>query len=132
LHATYNCKYCTYYLRDVLFIAHHIHHIHIHHIQLLNKIFKCSLVLAIFITFVLTLYLCWPHIFNSPFFINGTRSSLLLPLMTEYFVNEEDYFYLILIHTNLAFIIGIITMLATGTMFIVYQQHACGMFRIAR
>jgi len=23
-------------------------------------------------------------------------------------------------------------MLATGTMFIVYQQHACGMFRIAR
>jgi len=89
-------------------------------------------VLAIFITFVLTLYLCWPHIFNSPFSINGTRSCLSLPLMTEYFVNQEDYFYLILIHTNLAFIIGIITMLATGTMFIVYQQHACGMFRIAR
>jgi len=39
LHATYNCKNCTYYLRGVLFIAHYIY-IHIHHIHLLSKIFN--------------------------------------------------------------------------------------------
>jgi len=52
--------------------------------------------------------------------------------MTEYFVDQEKYFYLILFHANVAFVIGATTMLATGTMLIVYQQHACGMFRIAR
>jgi len=52
--------------------------------------------------------------------------------MTEYFVDQEKYFYLILFHANVAFVIGATTMLATGTMLIVYQQHACGMFQIAR
>ncbi|XP_071560219.1 uncharacterized protein [Temnothorax nylanderi] len=89
--------------------------------------------LYLFVTTVLslTLYLFCPYIFNILFSKNGTRSRPSLPLMTEYFVDQEKYFYLILFHTYMAFVIGSIAMLAIGTMFIVYQQHACGMFRIA-
>ncbi|XP_071637592.1 uncharacterized protein [Temnothorax longispinosus] len=90
--------------------------------------------LYLFVTTVLSLslYLFCPYIFNILFSKNGTRSRPSLPLMTEYFVDQEKYFYLILFHTYMAFVIGSIAMLAIGTMFIVYQQHACGMFRIAR
>jgi len=52
--------------------------------------------------------------------------------VTEYFVDQERYFYLIILHANAAFAIGGIAMLSTGTLLIVYVQHACGMFRIVR
>lgn len=73
----------------------------------------------------------WPRIFYIFLSINDTRPRLS-PLVTEYFVDHKRYFYSIIFHANAAFFIGIIVMLATGTMFIVYVQHACGMFRIAR
>lgn len=53
-------------------------------------------------------------------------------IMTEYFVDQEKYFYLILLHINAVFFIGITIMLAIGTMFITYLQCTCGMFKIAR
>jgi hypothetical protein len=52
--------------------------------------------------------------------------------MTEYFVDQEKYFYLSLLHITVAYGIGILAALATGAMLIAYLQHACGMFRIAR
>ncbi|XP_071637631.1 uncharacterized protein [Temnothorax longispinosus] len=90
------------------------------------------LLLVVTMVLSLTLYLFWPHIFNILFFTNETRSRLSLPYMTEYFVDQEKYLYLILFHANAAFAIGAVAMLATGTMLVFYQQHACGMFRIAR
>ncbi|XP_018361719.1 PREDICTED: odorant receptor 4-like [Trachymyrmex cornetzi] len=51
--------------------------------------------------------------------------------MTEYFVDQEKYFYLILLHINVATCIGAIAYIATGTMLIGYLKHACGMFKIA-
>ncbi|XP_039311498.1 uncharacterized protein LOC105198337 isoform X2 [Solenopsis invicta] len=51
--------------------------------------------------------------------------------MTEYFIDQEKHFYLILCHANAATGIGTTVILGTGTMFIFYQQHACGMFQIA-
>ncbi|XP_071637641.1 uncharacterized protein [Temnothorax longispinosus] len=89
------------------------------------------LLLVVTMVLSLTLYLFWPHIFNILFFTNETRSRLSLPYMTEYFVDQEKYLYLILFHANAAFAIGAVAMLATGTMLVFYQQHACGMFRIA-
>nr|XP_012228368.1 PREDICTED: uncharacterized protein LOC105675663 [Linepithema humile] len=50
---------------------------------------------------------------------------------TEYFVDEEKYFFLILLHMNATLCTGMIGMLAIGTMLIAYLQHTCGMFRIA-
>ncbi|KAL6260657.1 hypothetical protein P5V15_008176 [Pogonomyrmex californicus] len=89
------------------------------------------LILSMSLTSVFTLYPFWPFMFDILFPINETRPHLGLLLVTEYFIDQEKYYYLILIHINAATFIGIITMLATGTILIVYQQHACGMFRIA-
>ncbi|XP_070522371.1 odorant receptor 30a-like [Cardiocondyla obscurior] len=50
---------------------------------------------------------------------------------SEYFVDKEKYFYLIFLHINMIIVIGFTTILATGSMLIVYLQHACGMFKIA-
>jgi len=52
--------------------------------------------------------------------------------MTKYFVNQEKYFYLILLHMYAVLCIGITIMLGIGTMVITYIEHICGMFRIAR
>ncbi|XP_011705132.1 PREDICTED: uncharacterized protein LOC105460384 [Wasmannia auropunctata] len=48
--------------------------------------------------------------------------------MTEYFGGQEKYFYLLL---YAAYCIGMVIMVAIGTMLITYLQHTCGMFKIA-
>ncbi|XP_028048543.1 uncharacterized protein LOC105834282 [Monomorium pharaonis] len=80
---------------------------------------------------ILILYLYWPYIFHTLFSTNKTRLYSSLPFMIEYFVDQKKYLYLILLHASAAFIIGGITLLATGTMLIVYLQYVCGMFQIA-
>jgi len=62
--------------------------------------------------------------------INESRSRRL-PIVTEYFIDQEKFFYLILLHINAAFFIGILSLIAMGALMIVYVQHTCGMFRIA-
>ncbi|XP_071634513.1 uncharacterized protein [Temnothorax longispinosus] len=52
-------------------------------------------------------------------------------LATEYFIDQEKYFYLIMLHVLAAINIGAVSMMATGTIFIAYLQHICGMFGIA-
>ncbi|XP_011860659.1 PREDICTED: uncharacterized protein LOC105557885 isoform X2 [Vollenhovia emeryi] len=89
------------------------------------------LMLLVSVLFLITFCLFWPHIFNLLFFLNETRSCSSLPVITEYFIDQEKYVYFILFHTYAAYIIGAITMLATGTLLIVCLQHACGLFHIA-
>ncbi|XP_071560361.1 uncharacterized protein [Temnothorax nylanderi] len=84
---------------------------------------------VIFIAIILILYPIWSRVFYTLLSINETHARISPLLVTEYFVDKR-YFYLIFFHTNAAFFIGLIAMLATGTMFIVYSQHACGMFQI--
>jgi len=75
----------------------------------------------------------WPDIFHSILSINKSRSQRLQILFTtEYFIDEEKYFYLLLLYQNLTFCIGLFGVLATGSMLIAYLQHACGMFQLAR
>jgi hypothetical protein len=52
--------------------------------------------------------------------------------MMEYFTDREKNFYLNLVHVNLTFLIGATTVVAVVTMQVVYAQHICGMFRIAK
>ncbi|XP_077280089.1 uncharacterized protein LOC143907288 isoform X1 [Temnothorax americanus] len=84
---------------------------------------------GIFIVIILILYPIWSRVFYTLLSINETHARISPLLVTEYFVDKR-YFYLIFFHTNAAFFIGAIAILATGTMFIVYSQHACGMFQI--
>jgi len=104
-----------------------------HRTQLWEKIlFWCFSALTIFLGFALILYLIWPHIFNILFSANDTQSRSSLPFVTEYFIDQEKYLYWILLHANVALLIGAAVILATGTILLFYQQHACGMFRIAK
>ncbi|XP_025074830.1 uncharacterized protein LOC112552827, partial [Pogonomyrmex barbatus] len=52
-------------------------------------------------------------------------------VMTEYFIDQEKYSYLILLHVNIVVCIGAATVTATGTMLRGCLIHACGMFKIA-
>ncbi|KYM80067.1 hypothetical protein ALC53_09489, partial [Atta colombica] len=73
-----------------------------------------------------------PHIIDTMFSVNESQLQPSLKIVTEYFIDQEKYFYLIILHANVALFIGSLTMLATGTMLLTYMQHVCGMLKIAR
>ncbi|KAL6424995.1 hypothetical protein ACFW04_009364 [Cataglyphis niger] len=81
--------------------------------------------------FILYFVPLWSRILDIVLPMNESRSRSTLLLMTEYFVDQEKYFYLIFLHTNAAICIGGTTIIGTGTMLIAYLKHACGMFTIA-
>ncbi|XP_018361485.1 PREDICTED: uncharacterized protein LOC108760183 [Trachymyrmex cornetzi] len=51
--------------------------------------------------------------------------------MTEYLVDQEKYFYWILLYMYTVLCIGSIITLGIGTMLITYIEHICGIFKIA-
>ncbi|XP_012056629.1 PREDICTED: uncharacterized protein LOC105619720 [Atta cephalotes] len=51
--------------------------------------------------------------------------------MMEYFIDQEKYFYLILLHFYAIICVGGIAVLAIGTLFLTYLQYICGIFKIA-
>ncbi|XP_025270184.1 uncharacterized protein LOC109610554 [Camponotus floridanus] len=59
---------------------------------------------------------------------NAKRFTIVLTM--EYFVDQEKYFYLMLIHIIVSLCIGTIVMIAVGTMLLVCFQYTCGLFRI--
>ncbi|XP_025155335.1 odorant receptor 67b-like [Harpegnathos saltator] len=73
----------------------------------------------------------WPYIYNVLPFMNGSRSCCTLPIVTEYFIDQEKYFYIIILHMDVAFCIGAIAMIGTGTWLVVSLKHACSIFKIA-
>ncbi|XP_070523049.1 uncharacterized protein [Cardiocondyla obscurior] len=62
--------------------------------------------------------------------INNSQTRRIQYTM-EYFVDQEKYITLILIHINVAFCLGLFALIASGTMFFVYFQLTCGMFKIS-
>ncbi|KYQ57667.1 hypothetical protein ALC60_03629, partial [Trachymyrmex zeteki] len=91
-----------------------------------------SLVLFIFIDVLFVFSPFLPHIIDTMLSVNESQLQPSLKIVTEYFIDQERYFYLIILHADVAFFIGSLTMLATGTMLITYMQHVCGMLKIAR
>jgi len=64
---------------------------------------------------------------------NGSHSRQMLHIMvSKSFIDEEKYYYIILLYTNVVVCIGAITLTAIGTMLRGYLIHVCGMFKIAR
>ncbi|XP_012062844.1 PREDICTED: uncharacterized protein LOC105626142 [Atta cephalotes] len=61
---------------------------------------------------------------------NVSRLHHLL-ISTEYFIDPQKYFYLISFHVSASIIIGSTAMVATGSLFLAYFLHFCGMFKIA-
>ncbi|XP_071567203.1 uncharacterized protein [Temnothorax nylanderi] len=79
---------------------------------------------------VITVTQLWPDFNNIILSANKSRS-YRLQVSTEYFIDPEKYYYLLLLHINLAIFIGLTALVATGAMLIAFLQHACGMFKIA-
>ncbi|XP_072757160.1 uncharacterized protein [Anoplolepis gracilipes] len=80
--------------------------------------------------FISTFAQLWPDFHDIFLSINKSRTHHL-HIENEYFIDQERYFYLLLLHINASFYIGLLSLLATGTMLIAYLQYACGMFTIA-
>jgi len=81
--------------------------------------------------FILTIVQYWTEIFDVILQINISRSHTL-PIITEYFIDQEKYFYFIILHLTVAISIGIVAGIGIGTMFITFFQHIYAMFKIAR
>ncbi|KAH0948798.1 hypothetical protein HN011_007583 [Eciton burchellii] len=86
--------------------------------------------LAMCSTFLISFLPIWPQILNTILSINVSQSRRIAHIMTEYFIDQERYFYLILLHINTAICIGVTAVIATGTMLLGYLVHTCGLFSI--
>lgn len=84
----------------------------------------------IFVFFVIILQF-WPLILNVISPLNESRSYKLF-IVAEYFVNQEKYYYAILLHSSLALYIGVIGLCSTGVTFVTYILHLCALLKIAR
>ncbi|XP_015172911.1 PREDICTED: uncharacterized protein LOC107064592 isoform X2 [Polistes dominula] len=61
--------------------------------------------------------------------LNGTHR-LQSPFVAEYFIDEDIYFYPILLHMYTIFLVGLMVVIATETFYTICMQHACGLFQI--
>ncbi|XP_072765031.1 uncharacterized protein [Anoplolepis gracilipes] len=77
---------------------------------------------------ILILLTTWPYIL---IIINKSQSHFSPYIVTEYFIDQEKYSFLIMLHEEVAILIGSLAMVATGTMLITYLQHTSAMFSIA-
>lgn len=91
-----------------------------------------SLALAICGAFIAILLPIWPQVLGTVLHINESQPRRTVQIVTEYFVDQEKYFYLILLHKNIVICIGATTLTATGTTLVGYVIYACGIFRMAR
>ncbi|XP_071560223.1 uncharacterized protein [Temnothorax nylanderi] len=73
----------------------------------------------------------WPRIIGVILPMNNSQPRPAIQIATEYFIDQENCYYLILLHINAATCIGATAMVATGTMLMTYLKHICGMFSIA-
>ncbi|RLU21886.1 hypothetical protein DMN91_006268 [Ooceraea biroi] len=67
--------------------------------------------------------------------VNITTTNISRPhrflMITEYFIDQEKYFYLIMLHINITIYLSAITAIAIGTMLISFFHHICGIFKVA-
>ncbi|XP_026828758.1 odorant receptor 47a-like isoform X3 [Ooceraea biroi] len=93
--------------------------------------FLCKILLLATLCFLGLLTLgCVPRILDIIMPLNESRPRQL-PIIVEYFIDEETYFYAILIHIATAIYAGSVTLAACATMLISYILHVCAMFKIA-
>ena len=70
-----------------------------------------------------------PQILDVILPLNASRERTLM-YQTEYFIDPDTNFYVILFHTYIGTIMTIVTIVALDTMFAAYVQHYCGILEI--
>jgi len=128
---TLNNTIITFAVKDKNYFVIHVYCIHktTLNTKYLNY-FYFFLVLGICGTFSLIIAQIWSFIVD----VNAMNTSQLhhLSFMTEYLVDQEKYFYWILLYMYTVLCIGQIITLGIGTMLVTYIEHICGIFKIAR
>ncbi|XP_025991798.2 uncharacterized protein LOC113004035 [Solenopsis invicta] len=90
--------------------------------------------LTLLVTFNVSCFLLIPfvpYMFVNALSANESRPHPSVHIITKYFIDQEKYFYLIILHADVAYCVGALAMLATGTTSLAFFQHASGMFKIA-
>ncbi|EZA47948.1 hypothetical protein X777_15044 [Ooceraea biroi] len=72
-----------------------------------------------------------PYILDVVMPKNESYAIHVMEMVTKYFIVSEKYYFLVLVHLNVACTAGLIVTVGTGTMMLSYFKHACGMFEIA-
>ncbi|XP_076629133.1 uncharacterized protein LOC143345654 [Colletes latitarsis] len=78
---------------------------------------------------IVTIFQVAAFVFVTDASINGTRINYF-PIMTEYLMDEEKYLYFIVFHQNFTLFLCASTFVATETLYIMWLQHAAGLFEI--
>ncbi|XP_019699713.1 uncharacterized protein LOC105189209 [Harpegnathos saltator] len=105
-------------------------------IEILNKyariMYTCTIALILVTCVCVTIYdfvEVLPIIFDWLVPLNESRPYHLI-MLSEYFVDSEKYFPLILLHESIAVLVGCLIILSTGTISLVYMEHLCAILRI--
>ncbi|XP_067212466.1 uncharacterized protein [Linepithema humile] len=80
--------------------------------------------------FFTVIFQFWPVILNIMLPLNESRPCRLI-IVAEYFVNQEKYYFAILLHESLAVYIGMIGLSSVGVTFVIYILHSCALLKIA-
>ncbi|RLU25711.1 ObirOr5-9E30 [Ooceraea biroi] len=72
-----------------------------------------------------------PRILSTFLLVNISGPLYTKQFVTEYFVDKEKNFYLILLHTCASFYIGVIAFSGGGLVGCAFLKHICGLFSIA-
>ncbi|XP_029175695.1 odorant receptor 47a-like [Nylanderia fulva] len=98
-----------------------------------NNAKRCTAIITSFTIcsiFIATLIPVWPQIFDIVLHKNESQPHPTIQLVPQYF-NQEKYYYLILLHTNVVICIGATTLAATGAMLLGCVICGCGLFQVA-
>ncbi|XP_026831294.1 uncharacterized protein LOC105281806 isoform X3 [Ooceraea biroi] len=81
---------------------------------------------------------CWafivilmPRIFSTFLLVNISRPFYNFQFITEYFIDKEKNFYLILLHAYASAYISLTALIGGGLIGCAYLKHICGLFSIA-
>ncbi|XP_011879010.1 PREDICTED: uncharacterized protein LOC105568172 [Vollenhovia emeryi] len=88
--------------------------------------------IILLITYVFTHVMTqlWPRVYKIVLSMNGSQQRRL-HFVAEYFVDQEKYYYLLLLHMFICYYMILFVLLVTGMSLYTYLQYACGMFKIA-
>lgn len=96
---------------------------------LFNKFYFTAIVYPGTLAFILTVFV--PDVLDVVAPLDKPRPRDL-PVKLEFFIDKEKYFYLITVVFILCAFLGMTVLMATETMFMLFTQHACGLYELIR
>jgi len=81
------------------------------------------------LAFILTTFV--PDVLNIVIPLDEPRQRQL-PLQIELFLDQEKYFYLIVLIFITSAFLGMTVLMATENMYMLFIQHICGLYKIIR